>query len=110
MSAKIIIFENTEDHEFWINTNFNCTVMYFSRGFNDDSDETIDMLDMGEWQFNGIEKEAIDPNFDKTWAIGQDFSDNPERTTKIKEKKYLENEIDKVEKLLKHYKSEYKKI
>ena len=109
MSAKIIIFEDNETREVWIETNFNAKVMYFLKGFTDDPDFMLELPHTGVWEFDGInDQEKSDIH--EVWDIGQEFNDDPERVHKREKRQQIENEIEKTEKLLEHYKEEYKKI
>ena len=111
MDKKIIIFEDTEDNRTWIETNFNCEVMYFSKGYNDDPDLIIDLGGKDNmWQYDGIHPEKPLTDFDKIWNTGQVFADDPERARKKKEREFLELEITKIDDLRKHYEKELKKL
>ena len=111
-SIKIIMFENNENHETWLHANIPVTVMYFSKGFNDDPDFTIELTHEGAWQFDGVTfEDPIDKDdFEILWNQGINFKNNPERVLKQQQKKSLQKQIEKTEELLKDYKNKLEKI
>lgn len=111
-SAKIIIFYNNEDNQIWVHTDKQATVMYFSRGFNDDPDLTIKLTDNNSWQVDGVGSEDFinKTEFETTWNKGIEFINNRDKILKQQEKELFKKEIKKAEKSLRHYKEKLKKL
>jgi len=111
-SVKIIVFEDNEEHQMWLHTNFPVTVMYFSKGFNDDPDRTVHLANEGSWQFDSVDHEdMMDKNsFETIWKEGMDFENDPGRVLKEQQKESLKQQIEKTHKLLEHYEDELEKL
>ena len=104
------MFEDREDNNgIWIETNFKAKIMYFSKGFSDDPDLIIELPNIGEWQFDGIHDQDIS-DIDQVWDLGKNFEDDPEKVHKREQRRHLEHEIDKIDKLREHYETELKKL
>lgn len=109
MDAKIIIFEDRETNDLYIKTDFDCEIMDFSRGFNDDPDMQIELETGDTWEFGGIHSQKM-TDIDIIWKLGKQFNTDPEKIHKEEQRRQLVDIIDKTQKLLTQYEKELEKL